>query len=375
MARKISSPTLVEASGTGRKRIEEFVGLVNTGSPTLSIARMHSGEGWSEPGQRPDFDEYTLVPEPRDRGPIQVSYRLDELAPYIDWTRFFLARGLKGHYPGILDDRIEGSMAERLLDEARALLRRAQADGLLAVKAVCGFFPASSEGDDILLWADEGRESLRARVPCLRQASVEGARGLCIADWLAPTGSGLHDWIGAYAVTAGLGLDASVTAMAARNDGYDATMLALLADRIAQAAAEKMHEDARKTWWGYAPGESLPSYSLFRRGYRGMRASPGKAPCPDPRERRLIFQILEGPRRTGMRLDEACALIPSASACGWYFSHPEAAPFAVGRIGREEASRYAIRRGESLEETEGWLRNELGYTPPSTAAADHKEGA
>ncbi|HUX40122.1 MAG TPA: vitamin B12 dependent-methionine synthase activation domain-containing protein [Rectinemataceae bacterium] len=454
MARKIPSPTLIDASGTGSKRIEEFVGLVNSGTAGLSIARMHSGEGWSEPGQRPDFDEYTLViegslrveteeaifdlvkgeaviagagewvryssprsggadyisvclpafspetvhrddeapaaaasrgslhptaadptTEPRVEGPTEVSYRLDELTPYIDWTRFFQARGLKGHYPGILDDKVEGSMAERLLDEARALLRRAQADGLLDVKGVSGFFPASGEGDDILIWADEGRDRLRSRVPCLRQTSPDGGRGSCLSDWLSPLASGKRDWVGAYAVTAGLGLEASVSSMAARNDGYDAAMLSLLAERVAQAAAEKMHEEVRKTWWGYAPDENLPAYRLFHRAYRGIRASPGKAPCPDPRERRLIFELLDVPRRTGMSLDEACSLVPAASACGWYFSHPAAAPFAVGRISREEAERYAARRGESLEETEDWLKNELGYTPPLTAAASHKEGA
>jgi len=431
MARKIASPAVVEASGRGRKRIEEFVGRVNSGTGGVSVARMRSEGGWSEPGQCPEFDEYTLVlggrlrvetraetididpgeavvvaagewvrysspepggadyvsvclpafspdtvhrdeeeetkaflpPEPRDGGVHEVSFAIGELTPYVDWTPFFHAKGLKGKYPGILDDRVEGQIAERYLDEARALLLRAEADDLLEIRAAYGFWPASSEGDDILVWEDEARGTVRTRVPCLRQERNDGSRGLCLADWIDPAGGPSPDWIGAFAVTAGIDLDERIAAMIARNDGNDATMLGLLAERLSHAAAEKLHEEVRKTYWGYAPEEDLPKFRLLLGAYRGLRASPGQASCPDRRGRRPILDLLGAPRRMGLDLDPSFDFVPAASACGWYFSHPGALPFAVGRIGKRAAAAYAARRHEDLAETERWLAAELDYKP------------
>ncbi len=327
MASTSSSPSLFDAPGPGRKEA--------SASP----------------------------PEPLRKGPTELGYRPGELLPYIDWTFYLQAMGLRGHYPGILDDRFEGGGAERLLDEARALLVRAEADRLLDIRGLVGFFPASSYGDDVAIWEDEDRVAERARIPFPRQAPGKEGRGACLADWIEAADSGRRDWIGAFAVTAGLGLEASLQAMKARNDGYDARLLGLLAERLVQAAAERMHEEVRRRLWAYAPDEELPPFRLFHNNFRGLRAVPGRGPCPDPRERRLIFRLLEVEAKLGMSLDEELSLLPAASLCGWYFGQPEARPFSVGRIDRAQALELAARRGEGLEETERWLRNELGYSP------------
>jgi 5-methyltetrahydrofolate--homocysteine methyltransferase len=292
-----------------------------------------------------------------------VRYPLLELANYIDWTRFFRSRGFTGNYPGILDDRIEGLAAERLLDEARALLVRAQADRLLEIRAVCGFFPASSQGDDIVIWSDASRVAEQARIRSLRQDRAKTGGGLCLADWIAPLDSERSDWIGAFAISAGEGLEESLAVMSSLADDHDAGLLATLAERIVQAAAEKLHEDARKHYWGYASGEDLPKFRLLHGAYQGLRVSPGRAPCPDPRDRKPLLELLEAERRLGLRLDPAMHLIPAASVCGWYLCHPEARSFAVGKLSRAEALAYAVRRGEDLGETENWLRGELDYKP------------
>jgi 5-methyltetrahydrofolate--homocysteine methyltransferase len=302
-------------------------------------------------------------PVPVQTGPAELVYSIPDLVPYIDWTYFFLAWEMKGSYPAILDDPAVGIEARKLLADARALLAKAATENLLQIRGVWGLTPAASEGDDILLYTDESRSAVRARLPCLRQQRKkdDGTPYLCHADYLAAAASGKKDWLGSFAVTAGIGLAESVAAFAATGDEYSVILLKILADRLAEAAAEKLHEEVRKKYWAYSPDEHFSPADILRVKYRGIRPAPGYPPCPDHREKALIFELLDAERRTGMTLTESFMMIPAASVSGWYFSHSEARYFAVGKITLDQAQDFASRRGEDLAITEKWLRNELAY--------------
>jgi len=300
---------------------------------------------------------------PRQTGAHELVYAVGDVAPYIDWTYFFHAWEIKGHYPEILDDDVVGAEAKKLLDDARALLRRIQEEKLLTIRGAYGIFPAAASGDDILVYADESRHAVSQKLACLRQQlkKSDGSPYLCHADYLAAAGSGLRDWIGAFAVSAGFGVEEHAAAMTARGDEYGAIMLKVLADRLAEAAAERLHEDVRKHHWGYSADEAFDVSSLLRTAYRGIRPAPGYPPCPDHREKAQIFALLDASKRTGMALTDSFMMVPAASVSGWYFSHPESRYFSVGKLLRDQAADFAARRGESLEETERWLRTELNY--------------
>jgi 5-methyltetrahydrofolate--homocysteine methyltransferase len=310
--------------------------------------------------------EQANVPEsPRHVGLKAVGYSISQLEAYIDWTHFFLAWEMKGNYPAILEDPAMGSEAQKLLRDARSMLTRAGREGLLAIAGVYGIFPAASSGDDILIYTDESRGELRGLLPCLRQQRKkdDGSAYLCHADFLESVEGGRKDWIGAFAITAGVGLDKSLESFAASGDEYGSILIKILADRLAEAAAEKLHEDFRKLFWGYAPQEALSSEDLLKVRYRGIRPAPGYPPCPDHREKRLIFELLDAVTHTGIALTESNMMVPAASVSGWYFSHPEARYFAVGKLGRDQVADFARRRGEALEDSERWLRTELNYDP------------
>jgi 5-methyltetrahydrofolate--homocysteine methyltransferase len=287
-----------------------------------------------------------------------------ELRPYIDWTPFFQAWELHGKYPSILDDELVGPEARKLLADARAMLDRIEKEGLLRPQAVVGIFPAAAVGDDVEVYADESRKEVRAVVHGLRQQFAKGEReNLCLSDFVHTRGSGSPDWIGAFAVTAGHGAEELAASLEAKHDDYGAILVKSLADRLAEALAEHMHALVRREIWGYASRESLDNASLIAEAYQGIRPAPGYPACPDHTEKRTLFGLLAAEPTIGIRLTESCAMTPAASVSGWYFAHPEARYFGVGRIGRDQLEDYASRKGWTVQEAEQWLGPNLGYDP------------
>ncbi|MEK6769160.1 MAG: vitamin B12 dependent-methionine synthase activation domain-containing protein, partial [Gemmatimonadota bacterium] len=291
-------------------------------------------------------------------------YSLGELARYIDWSPFFATWELKGHYPAILDDPAKGTEARQLMNDAEALLERIVREKLLRARAVIGLFPANAVGDDdIEVYPDDDRRAVRAVLRGLRQQNEKppGRPNLCLADFVAPKDSGIADYVGAFAVTAGGGTDELCTEFERQNDDYSSIMTKALADRLAEALAERMHERVRKEFWGYAPAETLAGDDLVKERYRGIRPAPGYPACPDHTEKRTLFALLDATEGAGIRLTESFAMWPAASVSGWYFSHPEAHYFGVGRIGRDQAAEYARRKGMEVAEIERWLGPNLAY--------------
>jgi 5-methyltetrahydrofolate--homocysteine methyltransferase len=287
---------------------------------------------------------------------------LEELVERIDWTPFFQTWELKGHYPDILSKPETAAAATALYQDARTLLDRLVRERILTARAVVGFWPANAEGDDILLYEDESRASVRMRIPTLRQqmARTDGRPNLALADFIAPVG-GPRDYLGGFAVTSGHGLDDLVARFVAGHDDYQAILAKSLADRLAEAFAERLHEEVRRTLWGYAPNERLANEQLIHEEYQGIRPAPGYPACPEHTGKRLLFSLLDAERATGIRLTESCAMTPASSVSGWYFSHPQSRYFGVGRIGRDQVEDYARRTGMSMPEAERWLAPNLGY--------------
>jgi 5-methyltetrahydrofolate--homocysteine methyltransferase len=314
---------------------------------------------------RPEWEGYRPPPPACPGVHVFRRWPLDELRTYVDWTPFLQAWELKGKYPDVLDDPEVGPQARALLADAGALLDEIVAEGSLEARAVVGIWPADATGpDDVTAWADPGRSESLAVIPFLRQqfARDGGRPHRSLADYVAPVGTGPGDWIGAFAVTAGIGLDRIVTEAEARHDDYRALLARSLADRLAEALAERLHEKVRRELWGYAADERLDNPALIAEGYRGIRPAPGYPACPDHTGKRTIFRLLDA-ERVGMSLTESCAMLPTAAVAGWYFSHPEAAYFGVGRIARDQVEDYARRLGWSLGEAERWLAPNLGYDP------------
>ncbi len=288
---------------------------------------------------------------------------LRELVPYIDWTPFFHAWELKGVFPRILDDPRYGSAARDLYDQARRALTRIVDERRLTARATYGFFPAASAGDDVLVFADPARSVVEARLHTLRQQQrTDGRPRLALADFVAPRETGLPDHVGAFAVTAGYGLDEIVREHEAAHDDYQAILAKALADRLAEALAERVHEIARHAW-GYGRNERLAPADLLRERYRGIRPAPGYPACPDHTEKRTLWRLLDVQATTGIVLTESCAMLPAASVSGVYLAHPDARYFAVGRIGRDQVESYAARKGVSMAEVERWLGPYLAYEP------------
>ena len=243
------------------------------------------------------------------------------------------------------------------------MLRRITDDRSLTARAVFGFFPANAVGDDIEVYADESRDRPAALVHTLRQqmAKAPGRPNLALADFVAPRESGIADHIGAFAVTAGVGLEALVAGHLAAHDDYSGILAQALADRLAEALAERLHERVRREFWGYAPDERLDNAALVREQYQGIRPAPGYPACPDHTEKRTLFRLLDVERRAGSTLTESCAMLPGSSVSGWYFGRPEARYCGVGRIGRDQVEDYARRKGMDVAEVERWLAPSLGY--------------
>ena len=312
------------------------------------------------------------TPHPHD------SYDLGELAERIDWTPFFQAWELRGTYPDLLSDPDIGPEATSLHRDALALLERLRKRGSLTARAIVGLYPANAVGDDIVLYADESRSTPLAVFPGLRQQFAKGAGrpNLCLADFVAPAASGVADYAGAFVVTAGDGVAELAAGFEAAGDDYQSILLKALADRLAEAFAERMHERVRREFWGYAPKESLTNRQLIAEEYGGIRPAPGYPACPDHSAKRTLFELLDA-ERIGVTLTESCAMFPAASVSGIYIGHPDSFYFGVGRVGRDQVHDYARRAGMSVEEAGRWLaqnvaedvRGDRGPGPDAKAAA------
>jgi 5-methyltetrahydrofolate--homocysteine methyltransferase len=307
----------------------------------------------------------TDIPTPATLGIQTISDQfLVELIPYIDWSPFFHTWELKGRYPAILDDSVVGPKAKELYDDARELLDEIVQKKQLKAKGVYGFFPAASLGDDIELYQDGSRKTLLMTIHHLRQQSEKptGQPNLSLADYVVPKDSGREDYIGAFAVTAGIGLEELCKRFDKDHDDYNSIMAKALADRLAEAFAEFLHERVRREW-GYGKNERLTNDDLIREKYRGIRPAPGYPACPDHTEKRLLFDLLSAEKHAGITLTESFAMWPAASVSGFYFAHPEAKYFAVGKIGKDQVEDYARRKGMALRTVERWLSPNLNYEP------------
>jgi 5-methyltetrahydrofolate--homocysteine methyltransferase len=308
-----------------------------------------------------DWESYT-PPVPHRPGVSQVEASIETLRNYIDWTPFFMTWSLAGKYPRIMEDEVVGEEAQRLFADANAMLDRLSQQSLLKPRGVVGIFPANRVGDDIHLYSDERRDEILCVSHHLRQQTEKtDFANYCLADFLAPKSSGKADYLGAFAVTGGLEEDALAEAYDRQHDDYNKIMVKALADRLAEAFAEYLHERVRKVIWGFAPNENLSNEELIRENYQGIRPAPGYPACPEHTEKAAIWRLLAVEEQTGMKLTESFAMWPGASVSGWYFSHPDSRYFAVAQIQRDQVEDYAVRKGMSLTEVERWLAPNLGY--------------
>ena len=301
-------------------------------------------------------------PEPVFKGIREFrNFPLSELVDYIDWTPFFHAWQLKGHYPEILDNDKCGPQAQSLFQDAQKLLEKLIQDGDLKANGVAGLYPANARGDDIEIYTDESRTEIAAVSNQLRQQMRKSSDrpNFCLADFIAPAESNTKDWIGAFAVTAGLQAEQISQSFLSCQDDYSSIMTKLLADRLAEAFAEKLHEIVRTELWGYAPDEQLSRTGLITENYSGIRPAPGYPACPDHSEKTILFKLLNASNITGITLTESYAMFPAASVCGWYFSHPESAYFGVGKINADQLADYAIRKGIDLKKAGELLTSNL----------------
>jgi 5-methyltetrahydrofolate--homocysteine methyltransferase len=303
---------------------------------------------------------------PTFTGTQLVNATLETIIPYIDWTFFFTAWELKGRFPAILDHPQYGSAARELYDHGRRLLDRIVAERLLTIRGVYGFWPAHSVDDDIVVYEPgpaagdrDTREVLRFNMLRQQEQQPDAHPNLSLADFVAPKDRGLRDYLGAFAITAGIGAEDLAVAYERDLDDYHAIMVKALADRLAEASAEWLHARARADW-GYGADERLSSEDLIAERYRGIRPAFGYPACPDHSEKYKLFDLLQA-NRAGISLTESAAMAPAASVSGLYFAHPQARYFTVGRIGRDQVEDYAARKGVGVEEAERWLRPNLGY--------------
>ena len=305
---------------------------------------------------RPNLEWKSYSPPSPVSPGIQVidPYPLEELVDYIDWTPFFATWELAGKYPAILQDEIVGEECRRLFHDAQVMLRRIIDEGRLTARAVFGLFPANSIGDDIEVYEDESRTKVAAVLHHLRQQAQKapGLPNYCLSDFVAPKTSGIPDYIGAFAVTAGMGIESWVEEFERDHDDYHAILLKALADRLAEALAERLHQRIRMEFWGYVPEENLHNDLLIAEHYQGIRPAPGYPACPEHSEKETLWQLMDVEKRIGIQLTESYAMYPAASVSGWYFSHPESKYFGIGEIGMDQARDYTVRKGWAEEDLE-----------------------
>ena len=296
---------------------------------------------------------------------------LEDLLAYIDWMPFFNAWEFHGKFPDILSDPVVGTEASKLMADAEALLDTIVNERWLHANAVIGIFAAHSDGDDVVIYRDDERSRELQRFHFLRQQrrKPDGQPHLCLADYVAPRDSGRSDYVGGFVVSAGHGIDAHIDRFEAQHDDYSAIVLKALADRLAEAAAEYMHARVRREYWGYAADERLSNEELIAERYRGIRPAPGYPACPDHTEKALLWRLLDVEKSVDVHLTESFAMLPTAAVSGFYFGHPEARYFSVGKIGRDQVESYAARKGLTVAEIERWLAPNLGYAPGEADAA------
>jgi 5-methyltetrahydrofolate--homocysteine methyltransferase len=301
-------------------------------------------------------------------------YDLAELAEYVDWTPFFQTWELTGRFPAILDDPKVGEVARSLYDDARKMLGLIVKENWFKAQATIGFWPAAADGDDIAVYADDTRKTRIATFHTLRQQleKREGRFNAALSDFVAPTGSGVPDYIGAFVVTAGIGEDVIADRFKNANDDYSSILCKALADRLAEAFAERMHARVRREFWGYAPDETLAPDQLILEQYAGIRPAPGYPAQPDHTEKATLFALLDAENTAGVKLTESYAMWPGSSVSGLYFSHPESFYFGVGKIERDQVEDYASRKGWSVTEAERWLAPVLNYIPTQDQSAQDR---
>jgi 5-methyltetrahydrofolate--homocysteine methyltransferase len=352
--------------------------IKNEAEKTRSQHKGKKGQGPHYPldearrhGLKTDWNNY--VPPVPELAGVKVfrDYPLAEIAGFIDWTPFFQTWELAGRYPAILEDKVVGEAARSLFADGQAMLARIIKEKWLGAAAVIGLFPANSVGDDVEVYADESRTTTATTFHFLRQQMVKplDKPNQCLADLVAPKSSKLRDYVGAFAVTAGIGIDARVAEYERKHDDYNAILLKALADRLAEAFAEHMHQRVRREFWGYAKDEALGVPELIDEKYRGIRPAPGYPACPDHTEKGLLFSSLNVSAETGITLTESFAMLPTAAVSGFYFSHPASQYFAVAKIDRDQVQDYARRKGASVQEIERWLAPNLSYEPDAKLAA------
>ncbi|RZL15201.1 MAG: methionine synthase, partial [Pedobacter sp.] len=306
------------------------------------------------------IDTALVAPAPTFTGTrVFENYPLEELVPYIDWTPFFQTWELRGSYPRILEDKVVGDEARKLFDDAKALLKRIVDEKLLTAKAVIGFWPAQAVGDDIVLDV-EGKEVV---IHTLRQQAekTEGNPYYALSDFIAAKETGVPDYFGGFALTTGIGCDELVAEFEANYDDYNSIMAKALADRLAEAFAERMHELVRKDYWGYAKEEHLSNEDLIKEEYEGIRPAPGYPACPEHTEKGTLFQLLDAENKIGLHLTESYAMHPTAAVSGFYFAHPQSKYFGLGKITKDQIEDYAVRKDMTIDEVERWLSPNLAY--------------
>jgi 5-methyltetrahydrofolate--homocysteine methyltransferase len=314
--------------------------------------------------QKFQIDLNNVAPKPAFTGTkVFEAYPLAELVPYIDWTPFFHTWELRGSYPKIFDDKFVGVEAKKLYDDAQVLLNKIVKENLLQANGVIGFWPANSVGDDIELYTDETRKQLLTRIHTLRQQGekVKGEPYYALSDFIAPKESGVADYFGGFAVTTGIGCDELVAQFEKDYDDYNSIMAKALADRLAEAFAEKMHELVRKDYWGYAKDENLDTTELIKEEYQGIRPAPGYPACPEHTEKTTLFDLLKAEDNAHMHLTESLAMTPAASVSGFYFAHAQSRYFGLGKISKDQIEDYAVRKNMSVETVERWLGPNLNY--------------
>ena len=319
-----------------------------------------------------DWETYR-APQPNSPGlTVFEDYNLAELVRYIDWTPFFRTWELAGAYPRILDDSVVGEAARALFDDAKATLDRMIQEKWTVASGVVGLWPAAADGDDVLIRGVPVNQAY-VRLPMLRQQMSRGAGSarpnLSLADFVAPVETGIADWMGGFAVTAGGGIEVASREFEEAGDDYTAIMIKALGDRLAEAFAERMHERVRQDLWGYAPDEASSNTELVAEAYRGIRPAPGYPACPDHTEKGSLFRLLDAEANVGVSLTESFAMTPASSVSGWYIAHPDARYFGVGRIEQDQVADYAVRKGWSLQDAERWLAPNLNYAPGQAAEA------
>ncbi|NLG75224.1 MAG: methionine synthase, partial [Xanthomonadaceae bacterium] len=337
-----------------------------TKSPQVSIAQARANRFDGE------WNTYT-PPVPKLLGVRTFEdYSLEDLMRYIDWMPFFNAWEFRGTFPEVLTDPVVGEQASNLYADARRMLKQIIRERWLTAKAVIGFFPANSvDDDDVEIYTDESRTQVLERLHFLRQQKGKppGQPHTCLADFVAPKSSGRADYIGAFAVTAGLGIEEHLERFRREHDDYSSIVLKALADRLAEAFAERLHERVRREFWGYAPEERLTNEQLIKEEYRGIRPAPGYPACPDHTEKATLWRLLKPDTNAQIELTDSFAMYPTAAVSGWYFSHPGSHYYAVGQIALDQVQNYAARKKISLEDAQRWLLPNLGYDPDADANA------